>query len=565
LSQKGQYEIRKRLAKLLGAGEEKTWEGLVGDASGTIKVEGHGDLRYVRPVGCNLPVVVNKGAAPDLKGLHVKVGRWFKRDRQRIMGVAEGGGSTIGVEHHAPTHRWRAGDSVFIETVQILDALVWASGGMAITINAGWVIVNGQAVHLDGSTMDITENIPVSGAAYSLVRVDADGVIDVQDGTPVDSYADLSWDDVPVLEAGYALLAIVRLYEGQTELSTDYDWPDVIDARFSTMGLGSVTGHTHVEADITDLDHDAVKLQGRILADDAPSVNDVVYWDGSEWKPGPQSSGAGLGDLYSICQGRLTLASGIPVTVEDVTAADTVYFTPDGGTLIGLFDGADWNIHVLTEISLDISGEDEDTNLDIFIYDDSGTLTLERIVWTNNTTRATALAKQNEVYVKDGDATRRYLGTIRITDIAGECEDSLLKMYVWNYANRTLRTMRVSNTTGHTNATAIWISWNADDAVRVQFVIGLVEERINLRLWGDLMPGTDARRALVSVGYDVTNNYLGTLNSIIEVGCAQRMRIATSMSHLPDIGYHYYQITENAASAASVTFNAAELEANIYG
>jgi hypothetical protein len=53
------------------------------------------------------------------------------------------------------------------------------------------------------------------------------GVVDVQNGTPVDSFADLTDDDIPTVESGYAPLAIARLYEGQTALSRLTANPDI--------------------------------------------------------------------------------------------------------------------------------------------------------------------------------------------------------------------------------------------------------------------------------------------------------------------------------------------------
>src|SRR6185436_9706895 len=41
-----------------------------------------------------------------------------------------------------------------------------------------------------------------------------------------------------------------------------------------------------------------------------------------------------------VCDGRLTLTSGTPVTTGDVTAATTLYFTPNGGNQIALYTGS---------------------------------------------------------------------------------------------------------------------------------------------------------------------------------------------------------------------------------
>jgi len=46
-------------------------------------------------------------------------------------------------------------------------------------------------------------------------------------------------------------------------------------------------GHTHTESDITDLEHDAVKLQGRVLSVAVPDDGDALVWnDGAaQWEP----------------------------------------------------------------------------------------------------------------------------------------------------------------------------------------------------------------------------------------------------------------------------------------
>ncbi len=145
---------------------------------------------------------------------------------------------------------------------------------------------------------------------------------------------------------------------------------------------------------------------------------------------------------FGICQGRLTLETGVPVSTTDQTAKTTLYFTPYNGNKIATYDGTSWSVSSFTEKSLSLSGYTASTNYDIFIYNNSGTLTLESCAWTDATTRATALTTQNGIYVKTGATTRRYLGTIRITATTGQCEDSGFggtsgaKRFVWNYYNQ---------------------------------------------------------------------------------------------------------------------------------
>jgi hypothetical protein len=95
--------------------------------------------------------------------------------------------------------------------------------------------------------------------------------------------------------------------------------------------------------------------------------------------------------LPSICQGRLTTESGVPVSTSDRTAQGTLYFTPYNGGLVSLHDGTRWKLYAFTERSLALSGLTSALPYDVFLFDNSGTLTLEFTAWTNGTTRATAL------------------------------------------------------------------------------------------------------------------------------------------------------------------------------
>src|SRR3990167_7040004 len=119
---------------------------------------------------------------------------------------------------------------------------------------------------------------------------------------------------------------------------------------------------------------------------------------------------------FGVCDGRLTLTSGTPVTTADVTGATSIYFAPFKGNRIGLYDGSSaWAIYTFTELTLALGTLTSGLPYDVFAYDSSGTVTLEALAWTNGTTRATALTTQNGVLVKTGATTRRYLGTFYTT------------------------------------------------------------------------------------------------------------------------------------------------------
>ena len=187
----------------------------------------------------------------------------------------------------------------------------------------------------------------------------------------------------------------------------------------------------------------------------------------------------GGGD-FAVADGRLTLTSGTPVTISDVTGATTIYYTPYKGTKIGLYDGSStWNIVTFAETSLPLGTLTSGLTYDVFAYNNSGTLALELLAWTNATTRATALVYQNGILVKSGATTRRYLGTFYTTSTT-TTEDSLLNRFVYNYYNRVIRVGKMADTTAHSYTTGTWRIWNNNAADKVQFVVGVVEDGVSV-------------------------------------------------------------------------------------
>lgn len=254
------------------------------------------------------------------------------------------------------------------------------------------------------------------------------------------------------------------------------------------------------------------------------------------------------------CDGRLTLVSGTPVMTSSQTASTTLYFTPFKGNKIALYSGSSWNIFDLTELSLSLSGYTANTNYDIFIYNNSGTLTLESTAWTNNTTRATALTTQNGILVRSGATTRRYLGTIRTTGVAGQTEfsfgglaagGSAANLFVWNYYNRLPINAYVGdNTDFWSYTTATWRSANNSTGNRINFVCGLQEDAI--RCINKYMCG-GAAYFYVGVGYDSTSAFTGTPgmgNAILATRVAE-------CTVLPTPGFHYFQAIEYGGASGN--------------
>ncbi|MGA1531673.1 MAG: hypothetical protein ACO33E_01300, partial [Aquiluna sp.] len=158
--------------------------------------------------------------------------------------------------------------------------------------------------------------------------------------------------------------------------------------------------------------------------------------------------------IAAVAQGRLTLETGVPVSTTDQTAKTVLYYTPYSGDYVALYDTVNtrWDLFQFTERSLSLSGLAANTNYDIFIYNNSGTLTLQAVAWATSgagtSTRASAITQLDGVWVKDSDK-RRYLGTIRTTATTGQCEDSKQSRFVWNIVNQVNRIILLEDTTSN--------------------------------------------------------------------------------------------------------------------
>lgn len=260
--------------------------------------------------------------------------------------------------------------------------------------------------------------------------------------------------------------------------------------------------------------------------------------------------------LPSICEGRLTTETGVPISTADRTAQGTIYFTPYLGNRIALYDGTRWRLYAFAEVSLALvvtSGN----NYDVFLYDNAGTLTLElSAAWTNDTTRADALTTQDAINVKSGAATRRWLGTIRANG-ANVVEDSLTKRFVWNHYNRIPRPLwRLETTSSWTYTTVdTWRQANASTANQLEAIIGHIGVRASI-VAQTLAAHTTTNPGLnVSIGFDSTTTpatgaSVGQIAHVIDSSGSME----STLDHFPGIGYHKWVQLEGFLTAGTATF-----------
>ena len=246
--------------------------------------------------------------------------------------------------------------------------------------------------------------------------------------------------------------------------------------------------------------------------------------------------------------GRLTLATGTPVTTSDQTSKSTIYFTPFGGNTVAVYDGTRWILYSFSELSLSLGTITSGANYDVFLYDSSGLTLKLGPAWSSDTARGTGagtteITTQDGVYVNANSITSGpgpkaglYLGTLRTTSTT-TTEDSLAKRFVWNNYNRMKRPMKNADEPANswTYGSATWRQANANSLNKVEYVVGQQYNAIRARVISTIYSyGNIAANA---VGVDSTTSPSGhwqeTAGSSVEHGLAN-----PEYNGFPGLGYH---------------------------
>lgn len=188
--------------------------------------------------------------------------------------------------------------------------------------------------------------------------------------------------------------------------------------------------------------------------------------------------------LAGLCQGRLTLDMSDSVMTSNTTSS-TLYFLPHAGNVVGLFNTDStkmtWEAHEIPSGSVEVSlsGKTKGTVVDVFLYDDAGTLKLDLADWTSG--NRTTLGSRDEVAVMFSDHSRLYVGTIMIdASNDNQCVWDEQNRLVWNMYNRLPVFMReTASTSWNLTTSGAWVAWPSSvGSWTFRFVVGLIEDSV---------------------------------------------------------------------------------------
>jgi hypothetical protein len=275
-------------------------------------------------------------------------------------------------------------------------------------------------------------------------------------------------------------------------------------------------------------------------------------------------STASLALIKSLANGRLTFESGVPISTTDQLAKTSVFWTPFRGNDIALYVGGAWIIREFVETALSLSGFTTGKPYDIFAYDNAGTLALEALIWTNDTTRATAIAFQDGVPVKSGDATRRLLGTI-YTSATGQSQMKFGSaaaggdpafIGIDNVYNRVPASVFVADTTASwTQVAGGPAALNASNNNRASFIRSMPGDRVEAHL---LVMAASGSGGGASVGFGLDSTSAFTPRAVIPRGATNaganlNVMVGSEFSGFPGVGFHFLHALQ-AAAVATATF-----------
>lgn len=314
-----------------------------------------------------------------------------------------------------------------------------------------------------------------------------------------------------------------------------------------------------------------------LIAGDIPSgALVVITYDGTQYQ---LESAIAIPSVVSVPQGRLSLTTAAPVMASDVAGATTIYWVPYKGQTVPLYNGTNFTItdtggqlsNITSNAATGKAGPaavTTNSNYDLFIWNDSGTIRLTRgPLWTSDTARGTGAGTTELITVQgvylnanaitNGPALQRgtYIGSVRsngtstidvkfgATPTSG---GSSAICGIWNNYNRinaTFSSYESDNSWVYT--TFNYRPYNGAAANlnnRVAFITGQTEDTAIADFYGMGSQSSGTSTFAIGLALDSTTVPSGSPQTFIP-GTSATVASAHYRAQ-PSAGYHFFQALE---------------------
>ena len=301
------------------------------------------------------------------------------------------------------------------------------------------------------------------------------------------------------------------------------------------------------------------------------------------WTPGGGAGGGIIGGSQGVPQGRLTVQSGIPISVTSAAGSGSLFYTPYNGNLIPIWNGTNFVMKVFTELvatlndTLKNPGPILATKInDWFVwYDETVPATpVMRLShgpdWTDNTNRSagTTLIRLNGLLVNvnaitNGPGAQRgtYVGTTRADSNGGFVSYVFGaaglggvqgRIGVWNQYNRASIGMTVTETSTYAYGAGVYRYRNNSPLNSVTFVSGIPEDSFRVDNF-QLVQNTATSWSNTAIALDTLSNIIAGI-SVSSTPFAQWLGLVTFTVNPGIVGYHELYATDYVGGTPACTF-----------
>ena len=242
----------------------------------------------------------------------------------------------------------------------------------------------------------------------------------------------------------------------------------------------------------------------------------------------------GNGLLDDLASNLMALLHG--QCVLQYVSATQIKLVPYNGRFIRIWNGSVSKVYAIPTagVTYTASGLAASTLYYVYLFDNSGTLTLELSTTTHVT--STGQVGHEGVEVKGSDATRTLVGMVRTNGTSG-FNDSATSRLVASWFNRHARTIVGGSTGGATSVSTTFVEISS--GARVEFVTW-PDEAVQAACTGQISNNTANAQTIIGVGVDATNTNAAITNSPCQNATATAVdtgsvALVSSLSE----GYHF--------------------------